>query len=143
MAVQEKDGKYTQELTFQEYFKTAEGKKQYLATEDGKRVEDFINQKYQDAVVRAISYTDNSVECTSPVWGKVVVTQYNVKVRCHREDIVVLSRLKRCDNGAYVYSIEDNKTSKEIDKAGVEKILKQFNEKQRQAIAGLTGVRQL
>ena len=68
MAVQEKDGKYTQELTFQEYFKTAEGKRQYLATEDGKQVEEFVNQKYQDAVVRAISYTDNSVECTSPVW---------------------------------------------------------------------------
>ena len=143
MAVQEKDGKYTQELTFPEFFKTAEGKKQYLATEDGKQVENFVNQRHQDAVVRAISYTDNSVECTSPVWGKVVVTQYNVKVRCHREDIVVLSRLQRHDNGAYVYSIEDNKTSKEIDKAGVAKILKQFNEKQRQAIAGLTGVRQL
>lgn len=143
MTVQEKDGKYIQELTFQEYFKTAEGKRQYLATEDGKQVENFINQKYQDAVVRAISYTDNSVECTSPVWGEVVVTQYNVKVPCHRKDIVVLSRLERCDNGEYVYIIEDNKTSKEIDKVGVEKILKQFNDKQRQAIAGLTGVQRL
>lgn len=86
---------------------------------------------------------DENVECVSPVWGKVVVTKCNVNVPCHRKDIVVLNRYKRYDNGAYVYSIKDNKTSKEIDKAGFEKILKQFDDKQCQAISVLTGVRQM
>lgn len=143
MFVQEKDGKYIQELTFEEYFKTAEGKQQYLATQEGIQVKVFINQEYQDAVVRAINYLDENVECVSPVWGKVVVTKCNVNVPCHREDIVVLRRLKRHDNGAYVYIIEDNKTSKEIEKSGFAKILKQFNDKQCQAISVLTGVRQM
>ena len=134
--MQGKNNKYG--VSFEEYLKTAEGKKAYLSTEEGKQAQDFINKKFQDAVVCAISHKDNSVECVSPVWGNVVVSQYNIKVRCHREDIVVLSRLKRQDNGVYVYTIEDNKTSNEIAKSGVDKILKQFNDEQRQAISVLS-----
>ena len=107
---------------------------------------DFINNPNQQAVVYAVYVLNNktAVKCYSPIFGDLVIhdaERMGVK-DIHRGDIVVVSHAFDEENKG-IFVINENITQQEIQAAGVEKILKSFNEIERQKIAFAYAKKQL
>lgn len=109
---------------------------EYFAGPDGKPVKEFIERKYQDAIVYsvAIDYPshDTVVRCYSPVW-KTIKMRLDSYEQCRygiqRGDIIELARTKGA-RGGFNYNIHENKTAEQIKQKGIDKILKKFDETQ-------------
>ncbi len=112
----------------------------------GSKLYDFINNVNQKAVVYAVYVLNNkiAVKCYSPVFGDLVIRDAErMGVRdIRRGDIVVVS----CafdELGKEIFVINENITQKEIQAAGVRKILKDFNEIEHQKISFAAAKKQL
>ena len=112
----------------------------------GSKLYDFINSENQQAVVYAVYVLNNktAVKCYSPIFGDLVIhdaERMGVK-DIRRGDIVVLSSaFDELDKAIFV--INENITQKEIRAAGIRKILKSFNEIERQKISFAAAKKQL
>lgn len=110
---------------------------EYFDSPDGKRVKEFIERKYQDAIVYsvAIDYPSHYtvVQCYSPVWKHVEMRLDSYEQRRYgiqRGDIIELAREKNT-RGGFNYNIHENKTAEQIKQKGIDKILEYFDKTQR------------
>lgn len=110
---------------------------EYFNSPDGKRVKEFIEREYQDAIVYSVATDypshDTVVRCYSPVW-KDIKMRLSSYEQCgygiQRGDIIELAR-KKNTRGEFDYKIRENKTAEQIKQKGIDKILEKFDETQR------------
>lgn len=101
------------------------------------KLRDFINQEKQDAVVTGcIQFQPRGfenlthVECWSPVWKEIEFDTRRIDVQ--RGDRLTLTRTKRANTSQYDYYIKENHSVKQIiQNVGINEILKDFNEADR------------
>ena len=102
------------------------------------KLRDFINQEKQDAVVtgcmqfqpRGFNENRTHVECWSPVWKKIEFDTHRIDVQ--RGDRLTLTRTKKANTSQYDYYIKENLSVKQIiQNVGIDEILKDFNEADR------------
>ena len=110
------------------------------------KLNDFINNANQQAVVYAVYVLNNktAVKCYSPIFGDLVIRdaeRMGVK-DIRRGDIIVISSAFD-ELGKEIFVINENITQQEIQAAGLEQILKNFNEVERQKIAFAYAKKQL
>lgn len=122
---------------------------EYFDSPDGKRVKEFIERKYQDAIVYsvAIDYpTHNTViQCYSPVWKHVEMrlrSYEQCRYGVQRGDIIELVREKNT-LGEINYNIHENKTAEQIKQKGIDKILNCFDKTQRANLMVISGFQRM
>lgn len=102
------------------------------------KLRDFINQEKQDAVVtgcmqfQPTGFNENRthVECWSPVWKEIEFDTNRIDVQ--RGDRLTLTRTKKANTSQYNYYIKENLSVKQIiQNVGIDEILKDFNEADR------------
>ena len=105
------------------------------------KLRDFIDQEKQDAVVtgcmqfQPTGFNENRthVECWSPVWKEIEFDTHRIDVR--RGDRLTLTRTKKANTSQYDYYIKENHSVKQIiQNVGINEILKDFNEAERNKI---------
>ncbi len=104
------------------------------------KLRDFIDQEKQDAVVTSVVHVQSSiannastqVQAYSPVWKSVYYESHGM-IGVQRGDIVTFSRTKEKQD-YYKYHLIQNKTVEGIRNAGIARILKDFNEAERNRI---------
>lgn len=116
---------------------------EYYKTPEGKKVDEFIHNPVQDAVVYDIqNMTDYTrLMCYSPVWKEITISLWGTFKSQYsgvqRGDILALSRKEQISERGvkfFTYSIEENKTQKEIKQRGIDKILEGFFPSQKKNI---------
>ena len=101
-------------------------------------VMNFIKKENQDAVVISGLLTDRpsfaamELECYSPVWKTIYYTCISLQ-DIHRGDILTFSR-KETKPGKFEYILVENKTAQQIKQSGIDKILSDFSEQERQLL---------
>ena len=121
----------------------------YDITKEETRLKHFVQNNHQEAVVYKLvtRMGENFVYCYSPVWGDLFIRLCNPlrteEEDLHRGDIVVVARGFVNDDEKERYIIIENKTQTQIKQDGVNKILKDFNDVERQKIAFAAAKRQL
>ena len=102
------------------------------------KLRDFIDQEKQDAVVtgcmqfQPTGFNENRthVECWSPVWKEIKFDTPRIDVQ--RGDRLTLTRTKKANTSQYNYYIKENLSVKQIiQNVGIDEILKDFNEADR------------
>ena len=101
------------------------------------KLRNFIDQKEQDAVVTSVIHIQASaytqIQAYSPVWKNIYYESCNGMIGVQRGDIVTFSRTKD-KRDYYKYRLIENKTVEEIKKQGIARILKDFNQAERDRI---------
>ena len=122
---------------------------EYFNSPDGKRVKEFIEREYQDAIVYsvAIDYPshDTIIWCYSPVWKNIKIRLSPYEQSGHgvqRGDIIELARTKNI-RGEFNYKIRENKTAEQIRQKGIDKILQEFDKTQRDNLMAISDYKRI
>ena len=107
------------------------------------KLQDFIDQEKQDAVVTSVIHVQSSkahnastqIQAYSPVWKEIYYESYGM-IGVQRGDIVTFSRTKD-KKDYYEYCLVQNKTAEGIKKQGIAWILKDFNKAERDRLLSL------
>lgn len=122
---------------------------EYFNSPDGKRVKEFIEWKYQDAIVYSVATDypshDTIIWCYSPVWKNIKMRLSSYE-QCgygiQRGDIIELAR-KKNTRDEFDYKIRENKTAEQIKQQGIDKILEKFDETQRDNLMAISDYKRI
>ncbi len=120
----------------------------YDITKEETKLKKFVQNKHQEAVVyKLVTRMDKQFAyCYSPVWGDLMVQLGGLSSEeedLRRGDIVVVTYALVNDETKERPIIIENKTQTQIKQNGADKILKDFNNIERQKIAFAAAKRQL
>ena len=120
----------------------------YDITKEETKLKKFVENKYQEAVVyKLVTRTDKQFDyCYSPVLDDLMVQLGGLRSEeedLRRGDIVVVTYALVNDEAKERPIIIENKTQTQIKQNGANKILKDFNNIERQKIAFAAAKRQL